>query len=516
VTVDFGPSLQVVRALAIEAGACIRPILQKLTDTETGQTSIVPIRCGATLDDHCPGCAERNRQLRIQQCREGWHLTDDPLPPANDAPITDQAGDEDQDLDDDQDVDESSRRVRSTRRRQDVPDLPRLPVAQRTIGATFTGKDGKTWRPSTFLTLTLPSYGPVHDDGTPLDPERYDYRRAALDALHGPKLWDRFVQNLRRAAGYRVQYFAVVEPQQRLAAHWHAAIRGAIPRRVVRQVVMATYHQLWWPAHCEAVYTDPQALVWQADPDGGGRYIDEATGTPLPTWDEALDQLDQDLDAKPAHVLRFGVQLDIQGLIGGPKADRRIGYLTKYLTKSIASPGTGPDATTRQQAHAARLQAEVRWLPCSPSCWNWLRYGITPKGAKGGEDPGWCAKRAHKPERLGCGGRRVLVSDYWTGKALTDHVADRLEAVRVVLERAGMKLPAGCSATEINSHGKPRWTWEPIDRGAIDALTYRHALMKSTEQRLAWREQYEQAKAIGPPARGGSSETHQSTSAEAA
>jgi hypothetical protein len=31
-------------------------------------------------------------------------------------------------------------------------------------------------------------------------------------------------------------------------------------------------------------------------------------------------------------------------------------------------------------------------------------------------------------------GRRVLVSDYWTGKTLTEHAADRLEAVRVVLE----------------------------------------------------------------------------------
>jgi hypothetical protein len=224
----------------------------------------------------------------------------------------------------------------------------------------------------------------------------------------------------------------------------------------------------------------------------------------LPTWDEALDQLDEDHEAEPAHVLRFGVQLDIQGLIAGPKADRRIGYLAKYLTKAIASPATGPDATTRQRAHAARLQAEIRWLPCSPTCWNWLRYGITPKGATGGEQPGWCAKRARKPERLGCGGRRVLVSDYWTGKTLTEHAADRLDAVRAVLEAAGMKLPAGCSATEINMNSKPRWQWEPIDRGAIDAPTYRHALTKSAEQRLAWRQQYEQAKtaaARGDPSR---------------
>jgi hypothetical protein len=57
-----------------------------------------------------------------------------------------------------------------------------------------------------------------------------------------------FWQNLRRAAGYRVQYFATIEPQQRLAPHLHVAIRGAIPREVLRQVIKATYLQLWWPS----------------------------------------------------------------------------------------------------------------------------------------------------------------------------------------------------------------------------------------------------------------------------
>jgi hypothetical protein len=476
------PPIHALRALAIEAGACIRPVLHRLTDTQTGQTSIVPIPCGATLADRCPPCAERNRRLRIQQCREGWHLTDDPLP-------ADPAEDDELDACTEDDDNASSRRVRSTRRRQDVPDLPRLPVAARTVGASFTGKDGKTWRPSTFLTLTLPSYGPVHNDGTPRDPDRYDYRRAALDALHMPKLWDRFIQNLRRAAGYRAQYFATVEPQQRLAAHLHAAIRGAIPRALIRQVARATYLQLWWPAHHEPIYTDPEHMpTWRSDPDGGGRYVDPVTGEPLPTWAEALDQLGHDEQEQPTHVMRFGVQLDIQGLIAGPKADRRIDYLTKYLAKSIAAPASGLDATGRQKDHAARLHAEVRWLPCSPECWNWLRYGITPKDAEAGMHPGWCPKRAHQPDRLGCGGRRVLVSEYWTGKKLSDHAAERLGAVR-----------AGCSATEINTDGKPRWLWELIDRGDLDAPRYRQALSASIRQRITWRDQYEQAKRAGPP-----------------
>ena len=59
------------------------------------------------------------------------------------------------------------RRHRSTRRRQDAPPLPRRKVDPRTVGKTYTTPDGKTFRPSLFLTLTCPSYGRVTCDGTP-------------------------------------------------------------------------------------------------------------------------------------------------------------------------------------------------------------------------------------------------------------------------------------------------------------------------------------------------------------
>ena len=64
----------------------------------------------------------------------------------------------------------TARRHRSTRRRQDAPDLPRRPVAPRTIGKTYTAPDGTTFRPSMFLTLTCDSYGKVGADGTPASP----------------------------------------------------------------------------------------------------------------------------------------------------------------------------------------------------------------------------------------------------------------------------------------------------------------------------------------------------------
>lgn len=264
------------------------------------------------------------------------------------------------------------------------------------MGQTFTAPDGAVYRPLMFLTLTLPSYGPTTPGtGTPAHPVSYDYRRAALDALHFPKLVDRFWQNLRRSAGYRVQYFAAVEPQKRLAPHLHAAIRGAIPRATLRQVVKATYVQVqvWWPKHDHPVYTDPERYpAWD-----GSDYVDEQTGVILATWEEALDQADRDADAKPAHVMRSGTQTDMRGMIApSPDADRAVRYLVKYLTKSVAEIYADPDqANVNLERHIDRLHAEVQFLPCSLCCANWLRFGVQPANSGPGMRPGWCPSKAH-------------------------------------------------------------------------------------------------------------------------
>src|SRR5699024_6277427 len=169
-----------------------------------------------------------------------------------------------------------SRRVRSTKRRQDVPDLPKRPMARKTVGRASTDPaSGKAFRPSLFLTLTLDSYGRVRSDGTPVDPSTYDYRRAARDTLHFSKLIDRFVQNLRRVAGFDVQYFASVEPQRRLAPHLHMATRGTLPRAELRQIAAATYHQVWWPHADTVVYEGDHLPVWGEEKD---TYRDPATG----------------------------------------------------------------------------------------------------------------------------------------------------------------------------------------------------------------------------------------------
>ena len=69
---------QVVKDLAVEHGACIRPIQLRRTNLDTGQVDQVLVPCGHTLAHVCPACADRAKALRAAQCREGWHLEDEP------------------------------------------------------------------------------------------------------------------------------------------------------------------------------------------------------------------------------------------------------------------------------------------------------------------------------------------------------------------------------------------------------------------------------------------------------
>ena len=182
----------VVKDIAISHGGCIRPVQLRRTDLATGETEQVLVPCGHTLASVCPACAERAKNLRAAQCREGWHL--DREPDLEPAPATDNqewwiehradvqaqrdqaaaAGEDTEDLDQllaelDEEISRAgmrgnvtpdrARRHRSTRRRQDAPPLPRRKVDPRTVGKTYTTPDGKTFRPSLFLTLTCPSYG---------------------------------------------------------------------------------------------------------------------------------------------------------------------------------------------------------------------------------------------------------------------------------------------------------------------------------------------------------------------
>ncbi len=494
--------------VAESAGVCVRPHVRIVTDQLTSDTVAVPIPCGSTRESVCKACAVKARRLRMHQCREGWHRNDaDHLRNPELSDLDDIDEDQEQDRDEllDEQVDdmpvESGRRVRSTRRLAGFPDLPAVPMEERTVGREFVDeKTGKTYRPSMFLTLTLPSYGKVREGtGVPVRPEAYDYRRAALDALLFPRLLDRFWQNLRRAAGYKVQYFSAIEAQRRLAPHLHAALRGAIPRAVLKAVVAATYHAAWWPSLDEVVYDGDALPIWDRDT---GQFVDPDTGASLPTWEEATRGLEE-----PAHVVCFGKQVDIKGLLGGTAdCDRAVRYLCKYLTKNVADTYTDQHPTeaaaTAYQAHIDRLHAEVQRLPCSPSCGNWLRYGVTPKDSGPGMVPGLCASPAHERENLGLGGRRVLVSRQWSGKTLTQHKADRRDVVREVLAAAGIDAPEAdrLAADRTLPDGSPRFVWADVEPGQVD---YVAVIAASLQQAQQWRTQYEHAKTWAAATEGG-------------
>ena len=519
--------LELAEATADKFGECRRPIPMYGINAETGESEYIGAPCKSTLASVCPSCAARAHALRVQQAHEGWHIETEPVDikrdpteqqldlvkaraslmddyqqakACNDIDMMDGIREVVADLDAELrgtgvrgrlpalDPEPKSERKRSTRRRQDVPDLPRKKVSKSTIGRQYAGK----YRPSMFITLTCDSYGRMHDDGgtnskglpcgdgSPIDPDSYDYQRAARDIVFFPALFDRFVQNYRRATGRDIQYFATVEPQRRGAPHIHMAIRGTDPRELIRQIVAATYHQVWWP-HFDPEneqYTDGHMPVWDYS---AGTFVDPDTGEELPSWDDALEVLDTVDDLEPAHVVRFGRQVDAQGVLGGTEeASRHVGYLTKYLTKSIGE--VIEPQTARAADHYDRLHAELCKTPCSPQCGIWLRYGIVPKGANEKTQPGRCKGKAHRRDTLGMRGRRVLVSRRWTGKTLPDHKADRAEFVRQMLAAVG-----------IAKADPSRLIVKPVERGDKNVPPREHLIMAAVARRLKWRSEYEMA-----------------------
>nr|WP_307248742.1 replication initiator [Catenuloplanes indicus] len=526
-------SVEVLRDLANEYGVCTRPVSMRRTDLATGQTEVIDLPCGATREDKCQPCARRNRKLRQAQIREGWHRPDEPLPGPQPATpeqrelvlrrahleferdhasrtvdevqvaVLDEAIREVEEQltveglrgrvapphpSADEDglpvVDEQGgRRKRSTRRRQDAPDLPRRKVEQRTVGKVYTAPDGTEYQPSMWLTLTLDSYGPVAGDGTPLNPDRYDYARAAWDAVHFPRLLDRFWQNLRRCVGWNVQYAGCVEPQRRLAPHAHFAIRGTIPREVLRTVAAATYHQVWWPVPRVQRYTRNRPPLWD---DEAGAWVDPETRVPLTTWADALDEVDSDPDAEPAHVIRFGAQVDARGVMPGTEdAERTIRYITKYITKHVGDVHAAD--TDRRKAHLDRLWQQLQLTPCTDRCANWLIYGIQPKGAHGKLRPGRCKGKVHQHATLGIGGRRVLISRNWSGKTLSDHKTDTREWVRALLG-----VTDGLDQVDPGTEARHAWDMARPTDGDVPPLA--HRLLRSISERARWRSQLLAAK----------------------
>ncbi|TDC06659.1 hypothetical protein E1267_15780 [Nonomuraea longispora] len=93
----------------------------------------------------------------------------------------------------------TTKRTRSTRRRQGAPDLSQRKMANTTLGRTFHAPDGKTYRPSLFVTLALPSYGRVRD-GVPVDPATLMFPTAFGNPSH-PDTFSHLFSRLAKKAG---------------------------------------------------------------------------------------------------------------------------------------------------------------------------------------------------------------------------------------------------------------------------------------------------------------------------
>ena len=72
-------SNEVATQLAEDHGVCIRPLAMRRIDQSSGRVDVVPVPCGSTREDQCRPCAEKARRLRMVQCREGWHLENEPI-----------------------------------------------------------------------------------------------------------------------------------------------------------------------------------------------------------------------------------------------------------------------------------------------------------------------------------------------------------------------------------------------------------------------------------------------------
>jgi hypothetical protein len=219
-----------------------------------------------------------------------------------------------------------------------------------------------TGHPAVFVTLTAPSFGPVHgqrrgglcrprrdrptcphgrplwcttrhadDDrrlGEPLCADCYDYLGHVLWQWHAPELWRRFAIALTRtlaaAAGIarskwgdvaRVSYTKVVEFQARGVIHVHAVVRLDGPTGPDSAPAIA----LGADDLAAAVHTAAETARLVARPDG----------------------------VQPV-ALRWGAQVDVRAIAGEAHRDSRGGdahphqvaaYLAKYLTKTTEDFG---------------------------------------------------------------------------------------------------------------------------------------------------------------------------------
>ncbi|WP_156755003.1 replication initiator [Actinokineospora pegani] len=227
-----------------------------------------------------------------------------------------------------------------------------------------------TTHPRAFVTLTAPSFGPVHNRvltasgktrrcpcgethheadtrlGAPVDPEAYDYTGSVLWQANTGKLWSVFTRRLVRAvadlAGIRVRdfrdharvsYGKVAEYQRRGLVHFHAVVRIDGPDGPdKRPPSWATRDLLDAAVRVAASLTE----VNTARPDGAVLVL---------RWGKQVD-------------VRPVVAEDVEDTEGQISEAKLAGYVAKYATK-----GTGKSEAADRPI---RSQLDIDLLRVTP------------------------------------------------------------------------------------------------------------------------------------------------------
>ena len=200
--------------------------------------------------------------------------------------------------------------------------------------------------------------------------------------------WTGSGRTLRRCVGWEVQYFGTIEPQRRGAPHFHAALRGTIPRTELRAIAAATYHQVWWPAHDEITLQRGSAAAV-------GRRRARVRRPRHRRGAADVRRRRRRSSTEPAHVVTLRAAGARQGHPRRHRGSRPAHRLPHQVPHQVRSPGRRPRRATSPSGSAstaAGCVAELDRTPCSPHCPVWLLYGVQPRKVPGTRPCPGCAR----------------------------------------------------------------------------------------------------------------------------
>ena len=216
-------------------------------------------------------------------------------------------------------------------------------------------------------------------------------------------------------------------------------------------------------------------------------YVDPDTGAPAPTWEQALDEIDDDPTPPRRTSSASARRSTSRASSPAPTADKALRYLAKYLTKAVGEMPRTRHRRRRRARRPPRRGAALGALLASPA-----RTGCSTASHPRTRSRAWSRplpRQGPRARHLGYGGRRCLVSRKWSGKNLNDHRDDRRAHV--------LKRPRRLGATAEHDTDDPdltRYAWQLIGPNDPDQPDRLELLLRSIHQRRRWREQYDQAK----------------------